>query len=479
MTYKHGVYSSEVPTGLLPPVSVDSAVPFVVGTAPVHMLEDGIGPVEEVTLISSYSEAVSTFGYSDDWEKYSLCEFVKSHFALFAVCPILFVNVFDPSVHQTEVGAADFKFSSDEVELSPGIIDGSVEIKSKDVTPVTFVMGEDYDVDLINGKIIRISTGSIVSDADVSIAFTVGDPSKVTEFDIIGGVDSESGKLKGLELVNGTYPKYRTLPGLIVSPGWSHKPAVAAVMTAKAKSINQIFSCLALIDLDDSVVKKYSDAPAEKNSKNFMDPAQIVCWPKVKLGSETFHLSTQIAGLIARTDSENSGVPYVSPSNHNLQIDSCVADGETVWLQLEQANYLNGQGIVTALNFSGGWKLWGNRTACYPANTDPKDAWICTRRMFKWIGNTLILTFWSKIDAPANRRLIETILGSAQMWLDGLVARQFLLGATVEFRSDENSVLDLMDGVQKFHVLMTPPSPARDIEFIQEYDPANFEAVFK
>ncbi|MCV4594392.1 phage tail sheath family protein, partial [Escherichia coli] len=77
-----------------------------------------------------------------------------------------------------------------------------------------------------------------------------------------------------------------------------------------------------------------------------------------------------------------------------------------------QANYLNGQGIVTSLNFDG-WKSWGNRNAIYPTSTDPKDAFRVCRRMFNWVGNTLILSHWSKIDNPANRRLIESIVTSA------------------------------------------------------------------
>jgi phage tail sheath protein FI len=98
--------------------------------------------------------------------------------------------------------------------------------------------------------------------------------------------------------------------------------------------------------------------------------------------------------------------------------------------------------------------------------------------MFAWVGNTLILSHWSKLDAPAKRRLIETIRDSAQMWLDGLVSRQFLLGARVEFQADENAVTDMMDGISRFHVYMTPPSPAREIDFIQEYDPAYFSTLF-
>ena len=41
----------------------------------------------------------------------------------------------------------------------------------------------------------------------------------------------------------------------------------------------------------------------------------------------------------------------------------------------QQANMLNGQGIVTAIN-DNGWKAWGNNTAAYPGTTDTKERWI-------------------------------------------------------------------------------------------------------
>ena len=98
--------------------------------------------------------------------------------------------------------------------------------------------------------------------------------------------------------------------------------------------------------------------------------------------------------------------------------------------------------------------------------------------MFNWVGATLITSFWSKIDEPTNKRLIETIVDSANIWLNGLTAMGALLGGRVEFREDENTTTDLMDGKLYFHVYMTPPAAARDIEFVQEYDPEYISTLF-
>lgn len=50
---------------------------------------------------------------------------------------------------------------------------------------------------------------------------------------------------------------------------------------------------------------------------------------------------------------------------------------------------VNSFGVATWLNMNG-FRLWGNNTACYPGNTDPKDRWFSVRRFFCWDDNTFI-----------------------------------------------------------------------------------------
>ena len=100
------------------------------------------------------------------------------------------------------------------------------------------------------------------------------------------------------------------------------------------------------------------------------------------------------------------------------------------------------------------------------------------RRMFNWVNNTLITSFWSDIDSPIDKKLINKAVNSANIWINSLVATGALLGGRVEFRSDENSTTDLMDGKITFHVYLTPPSPAREITFKQEYDPDYISTLF-
>ena len=484
MAYKHGVYGSEVSTSLVPMTNVSAGLPVVFGTAPVHLATDA-AKANVPVLCYTYAEAVAALGYSDDWENYTLCEFMKSHFALFNMAPVVFVNVLDVTTHKTAVSDAETTLTNGIATISDPVVLSTLVVK-KTAAGQALVLNTDYTAaynDESKLVITALSGGALASETTCYVSYDKVNPAAVDGDDIIGGVNVSTGDYEGLELVHQIYPRFGLVPGIILAPGWSHLSAVAAVMKAKCENISGHFEAICICDVDTDTVTKYSDVSAWKNTNNYVDHEQLLCWPKLTLGGVKYHFSTQLAGVICKTDAAHDDVPYWSPSNQSLQADGAVsgADGseKEIFLDTSNAAYLNGQGIITALNFIGGWKAWGNRTTVYPSVTDPKDAFIPIRRMFNWVNNTLITSFWQKVDNPANKRLIATIVDSANVWLNGLTARGFILGGRVEFREDENPITDLMDGIIRFHVFFTPPSPARDIEFIQEYDPDYLSTLFE
>ncbi|GAB7080844.1 phage tail sheath family protein [Megalodesulfovibrio paquesii] len=483
--YKHGVYTQEVPTAVLPARKVEAGIAVVVGTAPVHRAADGVH-VNAPKLCYSYAEAVAALGWLDGRQtRYGLTEYAYVTFALYNVGPVIFVNVFDPAVHRQVLDApvAQVVSAAGTLQLAhDDLIPGSLVIKSQDGA-TTYAAGTDYMVDEATGLVSLLEGGAIAAGATVSVAaYAWADPSAVTAQDIIGGIDGVTGAREGLELVEAIFPMFRLVPGSICAPGYSHLPEVAAVMAAKAGSINGHFKAVAVLDMDAQTLTRYTDVPAAKELASLADPQQICCWPKVALGGTVYHLSCHLAATMARVDVEHGDIPYKSPSNELLRMDAAVAGPagaeEPVWLGPDQANYLNGQGIVTALNFTGGWRSWGNRTACYPFSTDPKDAFIPLRRMTNWKSNQLVLTWWQKVDYPITKRLIETIVDSENIALNGLAAREIILGGRLEFREEENPVTDLLDGIIRFHLMWMPPPPARQIEFLVELDPSYFETLF-
>lgn len=190
-------------------------------------------------------------------------------------------------------------------------------------------------------------------------------------------------------------------------------------------------------------------------------------------GSQIHWLSNHVVSLSAKVDENNTGVPYESPSNKELRID-----GPAKILTIQEANYLNEQGIGTIFRFSTGWKFWGNRTAAFPEVTDIKDAFIPTRRMANWIENNLVLLTWQKVDDPMNKRLIETVVSTVNIWLNGLVGRSFLIGAKVYFRKEDNPLTDLANGIIRFYITYLAPPPAETIEYILEVDVTYFNNLF-
>jgi phage tail sheath protein FI len=482
LAYPHGVYKYEVPTSLVPPVRTEAGLPVFVGTAPVHLGSDpeALLNVNKTQLVYSYAEAVELFGFSRDWEKYTLCEAIYSQFALFGVAPCVLINILDPAVHKTDAAAAEYAVTDGAVNLGLDVLLDTVVFSGESPAAGTdYSLGYDKDGSAI---VTLLPGGSLAEAASVNLSFSRLNPGAVDEYDIIGGVNSATGGYEGLELVNQVFPKFRLVPGLLASPKWSQKPAVAAVMRAKMDNINGHFTGMSVADIpsDAAGADRYTEAPAWKNQNNYVAERQIVCWPKVKLGDDVFHLSTQLIGLMNKTDAGNEDIPYESPSNKALQMNAAVdALGKEIDLGPEQANYLNGQGIVTSLNWIGGHRAWGNRTGAYPAVTDPKDAFIPIRRMMDWIGNEFILTFWQKTDKPMSKRLIKTIVNSFNVRLNGLAARGYILGGRVEFLGTENAITDLMDGILRFHIYVTPPSPAEQIVGILEFDPQYLSVLFK
>ncbi len=471
---RHGIYTKQVPTSVLSTITA-SAVPVVFGTAPVNLTKRSTVPVNEPILCYSYNEAVEAFGYSDDWDRFTLCEFIYSQFKLFGQAPVVFINVMDPANHKTIVVPVSIPLvDGDAVIEMEGVLLDSISVKSVEGS-TTYDKEVDYTLSFNKQGFVvvtRTKESTIPAQAaELKIGYVKLDRTTVTKSELIGGIDGATGKRTGLELIQQIFPRFGMVPGLILAPGFSHDPEVAAVMNTKAININNHFRAMAVVDIPTDTVNQYTLAPEWKKNNGYTADSQIVCYPKIRLAERIFHISTQVAGVICQIDQQNGGVPYASPSNQPLKANGALlAEGSDLFLGPEEANYLNANGIVTALNFIGGWKVFGNRTGAYPAISDPVEAFIPVRRMFDWLSNTIILTYWQKLDNPANKRLIETITDSINIWLNGLQSSGYLLGGRVEFRSDENLSTDLMDGKLRFHIFATPPSPAQEIEFLLEYD---------
>jgi phage tail sheath protein FI len=303
---------------------------------------------------------------------------------------------------------------------------------------------------------------------DPSVHSSVND---VTASDVVGGVDATTGKRKGLELIEEVWTRYGKIVGIITAPGFSHDSTVYNAMIAKAENLSGHFKAVAYIDAPPE-----AETLADLNDfkSNIGSPYAYVLAPPVKYGEETHYLSLHAAGLTAKVDYENSGVPYKSPSNKELRISE-----PTKIYTIDDANYLNSRGIATVFRFSTGWHLWGDRTAAFPENTDVKDTFLSCRRMVNWIENNLVVNTWQKVDDPMNKRNIESVVDTWNVGLGQLVGIGALLEAKVQFLEEDNPVTSLMNGKVIYRVNYTPVPPSETIEFVTVVDVSGYQNLFK
>lgn len=476
MSYNHGVRVQENPTSLTVPIEGTAGLQVIFGTAPVNLAEDPYSVTNELVIAYSYKEAVAALGYSNDFKKYTLCQSIYACFKVFNVAPIILCNVLDPNKHKKNNEVQELNVIDSQATLKlAGVLLDKLKIKngeaelSKDIDYIATFDDDRY-------VIISLTDSSISTITVESVSI---DPEQVDKDDIIGGYNVSTGKETGLELVRKVYPKFGFTPGLLLAPGWSHIPTVGVALAAKSTEINGSFSCENLIDLDSSSegATKYTDCKELKEKCGYTNKHSVLLWPQIKLGDMQFAYSAIMGALIAYTDAENDDVPNLSPSNKLLGVSGTVLeDGTEIVLDQTQANLINGQGIVTAINVNG-WRSWGNNTAIYPASTDPKDRWICCRRFFSWWGNSFILTYFQKVDSPANYRLIESIVDTENIRGNSYVAQGKCAGCRIEFNAEDNPITDILNGKIQFKQWLAPYTPAEDIFNVLEFDPSMIEAA--
>lgn len=479
MAHKHGIYVSEAGTSLTPTIEVDTpAVAFV--TAPVHLAENA--KVNEPVLCYTRAEAEAAMGYSeqsDIWDSFTAPQVIYSAFDLYGVKPIVLVNVLDPAKHVTEKSDVSISVTSG---ISAYELEGFVLAATIMVAELT--KDTDYTVAFNDNDkaVITLISETAKSKTSLTVSYKVLDPEKVKSSDVIGGYDSTTGKYSGISLVDEIYPRFRMVPGCVAAPGFTTNAEVAAILETKTELIGGLFRSIVINDLPtekDGSKIAYTDIAAYKLEKGYTGARMINCFPMLTYNGKKFYYSSQMLALLGRTDYENDGAPSQSPSNKDIYAEGIIySDGTELVLNYDQAAYLNGQGIVTAINGPNGFTSWGNRTGAYPENADIKDNFISVKRMFLWIANNIIINNWSRLDGKMIPRKIDAIIDDTNAWLNGLTSREHILGGTLSFSSDENSTADLMDGKITFRLKVTPPPPMREIDEIIEYDISNLNTLF-
>lgn len=452
-TYRERTPSVAVTTGTV-------GVTFFIGAWPCHSAKGFTGKPQ---LVTTFPEAKKLGGYSDEWRttdgkpKWTLCQAAYAQFNLFAMSPAIFYNVFDPSKHKKAMEAADYAIKDHKAEMSLDTIDSDTLVVKNGETILT--KGTDFTTYYTDTAfcIELIESSTAYSATTLSVACDSADVSKITATDIEAAVEA-------VEMCRSVVG---IVPDLICAPGWSSVPAVAAVMAAKAPSINGVYRAKAVVDLDSSATgaDEYTDVYDTKIANGYNSEDMIVCWPMVKNNDKIFDLSTIVCGLIATIDSGNDNCPYESPSNKSVPITGAVnAAGTEITITTPIADVLSvTDGVVTVLN-DGGWVLWGNYMGCYPTDKDVARIFICTSRVQDWLCNRFVDMCRQYIDQPLTPIMRDAIINTYNAWLNGLTADGKLYGGEVVYLPENNGTEGLLGGAIRLDATSASPVPMQRID---------------
>lgn len=197
MAYKHGVYCSEIPTSVIPPVNTTAGLPVVFGTAPIHLATDP-APVNRPVICYTYAEAVKYFGYSADWDKYTLCEVMYSQFMLYNRAPVVFVNVLDPATHKQAVSETEVTVTEKIAKVNAAVLIATLKVAATSggealVKDTDYTAAYNDDEELV---ITCLSGGALAAASSVFVSYDKVDPGAVAASDVIGGVSVATGAKK-------------------------------------------------------------------------------------------------------------------------------------------------------------------------------------------------------------------------------------------------------------------------------------------
>lgn len=447
--YKHGNYAQynmdAVQTGS---VSTSDYVPVYIGALPVQTVEAGKEKVNTPILLSDFTQAVQEVGYTDDWEKYDLCEAIYAHFALAQAGPIVVINVFDPAKTKTSKTVSATAVNN-QVTLGNmgGAILSSLSVAGKE-------KGTDYTVsyDYVTERVLlRGARKGALGDA-VSITYEETTPG-VTKEDVIGTTDGE-GTDTGLYLIRQVYQQTGKIPCRVLCPGTSHMPEVREAMKAVSNQISGHFDAFLLTDLpleDGGEALSPSDVVTWKEENSYSADNEKTYWPRWS-GNDgrMYHLSVLSAANLQALENAADGIPYQTASNTEIPISGkpYYGEGKKLVMDEQMANELLLQYGITSCTYHGGrWVLWGSHCASYtPGNVTAMNLCDSTLAMMYYLANDFQVRRAEEIDKIASINRVKQIVSEEQAALDALCAVGALLYGKATFVMNEEAKSDMLTG---------------------------------
>lgn len=458
--FLHGVETLELLVGPRPVQQVRSAVIGIVGTAPVHHVEDPPDLGRPVLVASDRDNpqlGPQLLGYTlPD----ALIDIQDQGAGL-----VVAINVFDPSRHKEDVAAADYDLVEGAAQLPHGDL-LAVTVKSEGGVGESHDEGDDYTVDRVTGVIAIVPGGALAEAEKINVAYTRADPSAVDDEDIVGGTNDADQRV-GLQALLDVQSLYGFAPKIVIAPGFSDQETVQAALQVIVQKMR-----LRGIALCDAPVGATRDevlgarGPGGDFSLVQSDDRVFYCYPHLRSGARLSPLSARMAGVIARTDAERGY--WHSPSNKPLLGVTGVEQHLTASITDPQCdvNRLNAAGVVTVFAGHGlGFRVWGNRASSFPGSS-AITTFMSVRRTIDMVDESVERFTLQHLDGPIGPVLIGAVLDDVNEFIRTLVTRGALVaGSRVEYFPEDNPPSQLANGHIVFTKTMCPPPPAERITY--------------
>lgn len=439
MAFHHGTETKRENGGSVAVSTVDSAIIGIVGTAP-------IGAVNDLTVCQTTKD-FSKFGVILN-KGFTLPD-AFDILARYASGKVYVVNVLDPTKHKTNITNEALTQDTNTLRAQtahPGLLNLTL------VSDRTLTDGTDYSVDMQTGEIIFKEKHT-----ELQATYDYADPTKVTEEDIKGGIDSVTGKRKGFELLRDGFNLFGADAKILICPEFDKTASCAAALSTLAEQLKAV----AYVQLPKGTsLSKAIQARGPIGVLNASASSERVrhFYPYALGSSNTLEsLAVHAAGLRMKTDTDNGY--WFSTSNRQLQgvIGMEVPLTARVDDEQSETNLLNAVGITTIFNsFGTGFRLWGNRSSNYPTVTHIIN-FETALRTGDLIDESIRRTELQFIDRPIDDALIDSLLETVDTYLRALPS---IVGYSVSLDYDT----DLVDEFSKGHVPLmyeyTPKLPA-------------------
>lgn len=487
--YKHGAYGVIQAVGSRVADESQGAIVYV-GTAPVHNVEGGANNVNKPIVVNNIAEARKYFGYSDEWDKYTLCEAMHVHLENKGVGPLVFINVLNPATHRaSEAGNVSKTPENGRVTIpaAQDIILDSVVVKSGNTAKIK---GTDYAIAYnIEKKTITISelTAGALGTSALTITYNTVDATAVTTADVIGASDG-LGLNTGIFAIKNVYQLTGYIPAYLAAPGFSSVPAVHAAMYQNSVKVNGHWDVYMFVDLpivNGETPLTLDTAKTYKNGNGYTKENETVFFPLAQgTDGKIYHLSVLAAANFQELLLAQDGIPYKTASNTDCSLIENLYLGASNTGRIYDDSIinekLNKNGIASAAYVGGRWAIWGCHSADYDQdNGDQINVAETNRMMLYYISNDFQHRRTPDVDKPMTANDLQTIIAEEQTRVDALLNIGALTRGVVTLNADAQARSDIMNGDYSFLFDITTTPLAKSLTAIVNWTDEGFVTYFE